>query len=168
VELSDFFDKLWFGYPNDLCHGKKGSKFRAQKMCEKLDPDQFKKILMNMEALIRFDRGDSKPDRWPHVSTFINQGYYDREIPSVAEQKLKIEAEKCQCGQDVIGPKYDTCEVCFYRKNDQWMNRRVAALKKMDILQEGMSYQQVIDRCKDVGTENGRFSLTKLFKDVRK
>jgi len=112
MEYDEFFKDFWFKYPKDLCHGKKGTKFNAQKACRKLKPEQYKEILMNMDALIRYDRKDMKPDRWPHASTFINQGYYDREIGSVAEMQERQSLGICSvegCNQEVHGPSFKTC-----------------------------------------------------------
>jgi hypothetical protein len=111
MELDDFFEKLWFEYPADLCHGKKGSKVAAKNAAKKLKADEYEGILRSMKELIRFDRKDPKPDRWPHVSTWINQAYYDRDI-DVQEQRAKIELAQCTeegCENEVHGSRFNKC-----------------------------------------------------------
>ena len=112
MTFDEFFGKLWFGYPKNLCHDKKGTKFNAQKACKKLPESEYERILMSMEALIKYDMKDAKPDRWPHLSTWINQGYYDREIGSTTEQRERQQLSICQtegCSLEVHGPKYKHC-----------------------------------------------------------
>ena len=111
TELEAFFKKLWFEYPSDLCHNKKGSKVAAKNAAKKLKPEEYEGILFSLSELIRFDRKDPKPDRWPHVSTWLNQAYYDRDI-DIQEQRAKIELALCSvegCENDVHGPAYDKC-----------------------------------------------------------
>lgn len=95
------FDTFWFSYPQDLSHKKKGAKPPAKRAWEKHSEEEQKRIHANMLALIKYDRHclqlGEKADRWPHVSTFLNQGYYDREIESVSEKI--VEKAKCKCGQ---------------------------------------------------------------------
>ena len=112
MKFDEFFGKLWFGYPKNLCHDKKGTKFNAQKACKKLPESEYEKILMNMEALIKYDMKDPKPDRWPHVSSWINQGYYDREIGSTTEQRERVAGKNCShdgCNAEVHGSAFSVC-----------------------------------------------------------
>ena len=106
----EFFKKLWFSYPRDLCHDKKGSKVAAQNAAKKIK-DDYERILMNLDALIKHDRKDPKPDRWPHVSTWLNQAYYDREI-NERDIQAKIELSECTeegCTNQVHGMRFDKC-----------------------------------------------------------
>jgi hypothetical protein len=160
ISFEDFFSKLWFCYPEDLCHGKKGVKFKAQKACEKLKPEQYNQILMNVEALKKYDRQDVKPDRWPHVSTFINQAYYDRDIGSATELKEKRESQICtECDQETIGPRYTVCP--------KHTETHAARLKMMSILKEigvatpGQSLQELSQSCQEWLRTNKGFG--KLF-----
>lgn len=116
-DLDDWFDRIWFKYPNDLSHKKKGARKTAQAAAEKIFKaggiEELKRIERNMDALIKHDRKEQsaggKPDRWPYVSSFLNQGYYDREINAEVEQKQRIEV-KCACGEvAVVGDKCPRC-----------------------------------------------------------
>ncbi len=118
AELQEWFDRVWFKYPKDLSHNKKGAKPPALKASEKIYKaqgiEELNRIERNIEALINYDRKELKaggrPDRWPHFSTFLNQGYYDREIESHAELQEKIERQHCQCGKEsVISGKCSRC-----------------------------------------------------------
>ena len=82
TEYPDKFIEFWETYPNELAHKKKGIKQKAFEAWEKLkDHDE---ILRKTRELIRYDRHclslGEKPDRWPHASSYLNGGYYDREI----------------------------------------------------------------------------------------
>jgi len=103
--VQELFNELWWLYNNHLCHKKKGAKPPALKAFEKIyksgGEEEVKRIIENTKALIRHDLDELKhggrPDRWPHVSTYLNQGYYDREIESY--EKLKERSPIiCRCG----------------------------------------------------------------------
>lgn len=111
TELEAFFKKLWFEYPSDLCHNKKGSKVAAKNAAKKLKPKEYEGILFSLSELIRFDRKDPKPDRWPHVSTWLNQAYYDRDM-DIQEQRARIELSVCcvdGCENQVHGLRFNHC-----------------------------------------------------------
>ncbi len=111
IEYTEDFNKFWHTYPTDLAQGKPGSKFKAFQAWEKLTPEEQERVQFDTEALIRHDRNDPKPDRWPHGSTYINGRYWERPIESKSE-KAPRESKFCQCGAETIGPRYDKCPKC--------------------------------------------------------
>jgi len=156
MTLEEFFQKMWFSYPNDLCHGKKGSKVAAMNACKKLKENEFDTVLANIEALKRYDRKDQKPDRWPHVSTFINQAYYDRDIGSTIELKEKLVLNTCAfvgCDSEVIGERYRNCAKHLPRDSrmDKVIKRaKYDAMNKRGLLPiEGEDKSVYAKRCRD-------------------
>jgi len=153
MNLDEFFNRLWFSYPEDLCHGKKGAKVPAKNACKKLKPEQYQTILDNVDALKRYDRKDQRPDRWPHVSTFINQAYYDRDIGSTVELKERQRLAGCQwndCQLEVHGSRYIYCTDHQYESTDPWKPFRKQAIKDMGLLPcKGESLKDWGQRCKE-------------------
>lgn len=138
-DLDAWFEKFWWGYGGQkgrLAHGKKGSKFKAkqaaQAILKKGGPQELERILDNMNALIKFDTQEldkgGQPDRWPHASTFLNQGYFDREIDrGEAEEKRQRSNPKCECGADAVAPIGSTlyCNECFIRTHEDCKRHRI-------------------------------------------
>ncbi len=124
--ITVWHDGLWFMYPNDLCESQKGSKQKSENAALKLKPneEERKRILGNVSALIKHDRFLKQKGkfvaRWPMVSTFINQAYYDREIGSHMEasvSKGEIQQEQCQeCGKPAFDRKL--CCWCYSKQHD--------------------------------------------------
>ena len=113
-DIQNWYKVLYRDYPNDLCHGKKGNEIPIKSAMRKKINSQgkFDEIIRNIKALIKYDRLDNKPDRWPLISTFLNQEYYNRNIGSTAELKEKQEVNKCciaDCKNDVVGESYPYC-----------------------------------------------------------
>lgn len=120
----EMFKKLWFEYPNDLCNKRKGSKQTALKAMEKLKLDEagFNKIMDNMRAQIRYDRKDPDAYRWPFLSTYLNQGRYDCDIPSMDTIKERQIGAKCLvegCNDEVHGPAFSTCGFHINNKDER-------------------------------------------------
>ena len=158
-ELKTWFDENWFLYPSDLSHNKKGAKPPALKAAEKIYKTsgiaELNRITENIKALIRHDKKELKaggrPDRWPHFSTFLNQGYYDREIPSYSEKT--IEKRLCNCGgPSVIG---DKCVKCYEGDKPQWKIEMYERLKKMGLQKlPDESKHDYAMRCRDYARAN--------------
>lgn len=128
-EFEQWFTSFWWLYPNDLCDKKKGSKFKAKQAAEKLYKkggiEELVRIKLNTEALIRYDNKEyqrnGRPDRWPHASSYLNQGYYDREIESVSEKHVPI-SSTCFCGQEAI--VMGQCHTCYYKNDSRELDRK--------------------------------------------
>lgn len=152
MELEEFVDKLWLTYPSDLCHKKKGTKVNAMKAAKKLKPEQYDKILLDIEALKKYDRKEPKPDRWPHVSTFLNSGYYGREIGSTTEQRERVAQKECQwdnCSFPVHGSQFKYCTDHQYESTDPFKPRRKKVMVKLGLVPEkGETRKQWADKCR--------------------
>ena len=112
IKYTERYNKLWHVYDNTLAHGKKGSKFTALTAFNKFNDEEQDRIIFDTQALMRHFKQQVKPDRLPHLSTWLNQRYFEQEIPSVSEKRI-VEDEKtckvdgCQCF--VHGVNYDVC-----------------------------------------------------------
>ena len=109
--IEEKFAAIWFGYPTDLCGGKRGGKANALKAFKKINPDhsEFYRMMENMKAQIRHDRKDKDAYRWPFVSSYLNQARYDDVIESEAERMDRVELRTCSienCNNDVHGMKF--------------------------------------------------------------
>lgn len=160
TELQEWFDRVWFSYPKDLTHNKKGAKPPAMKAAEKIYKsggiEELNRITGNIEALMRYDRAElksgGKPDRWPHFSTFLNNGYYDREIESYTE--LKKNQEKCKCGNPV--DIQELCLKCFETQPHDWKREMYDRLKAMGLAKrKDETKSEYAKRCRSVFMKGG-------------
>lgn len=123
-ELTDWSDKFWNLYPSDLSHKKKGVRKKAHDAIKKLKftQAQLDVVWVKTLQLMKYDRkclqmGD-RVDRWPHCSSYINQGYFDREIESTLAMETRIEGKKCACGKEAFNAgKFGwVCGACYNLK----------------------------------------------------
>ena len=134
-QINEWYKVLYQVYPNDLSHGKKGNEIPIKNAMRKKITSQakFDEIKLSIQALTRYDRMDKEPDRWPLISTFLNQEYYNRQIGSTAELKEKQCLKTCSvdgCNHDVHGEKYIVCSMHIPCQHDE---RLRAAWKKTGI-----------------------------------
>ena len=114
MTIDEMFNAFWFAYPTDLSRNKRGGKQNALKAFKKINPDQaeFYRMMENMKAQIRHDRKDADADRWPFVSSYLNQARYDDVIESEVDRKERVDLKTCcieDCRNDVHGSKYQYC-----------------------------------------------------------
>lgn len=112
--IEEMFEKLWTQYPADLCKGKRGGRQPAFKAFKKINPDEteFKRIMVNMKAMIRADRGDKDSYRWPFVSSYLNQARYDDFILPACTTSSPEQLEVCSvdsCNKKVHGQSFKFC-----------------------------------------------------------
>lgn len=169
-ELGEWFDRIWLKYPNDLCHKKKGARKPAQDAARKIHKaggmPELERIERNLDALVRYDRRDhgkgEKVDRWPHLSTWLNQGYYDREIE--AQPNTPRPRKNCGCGEpSTVGNK---CPRCYVRalgdKGQQPLSILSARLKQIGLARlDGESDSAWGRRCREYAMRHFK-SMTRL------
>lgn len=148
MNLAEFTTRLWTEYPMDLCHNRPGTKPNLEKAAKKIKVIEYKQILLDMDALKRYDRQEVKPDRWPHASRFLNGRYWERIVESVMHRKEKKEPEKCKCGNPVdIGPTGE-CVECYAKRTDKNKQKRKSVLQNISLYSPGQSRLEVIENCK--------------------
>ena len=112
IKYTERFNRLWHLYDNTLAHGKKGSKFTALTSFNKYSEDEQDRIIFDTQALMRHFKQQVKPDRLPHLSTWLNQRYFEQEIPSATETREKQQLSVCSvdgCTEPVHGPSFSLC-----------------------------------------------------------
>ena len=146
VKYTERFNKLWSIYDNQLAHGKKGSKFPAQKAFDKYSEDEQDRIIEDTKALMRYFKTQTKPDRIPHLSTWLNQQYFDQEIPSQTE-KQPAEVNYCHCGEPTVGPRYKVCAKHLESSAERLKMTQI--LKELGLLTQGQSLSELANRCRE-------------------
>jgi len=150
MNLAEFTARMWTEYPRDLCHNRPGHKARLETAAKKIDKNLYKQILLDMDALKRYDRKQHRPDRWPLISTFLNQRCWERLIDSVMELKKKEEkpTQYCKCGKPVDIAPTGECVECYAKRTDQNQQKRKSVLQNISLYKPGQSRAEVIANCK--------------------
>ena len=154
VKYTERFNKLWSIYDNQLAHGKKGSKFPAQKAFDKYTEDEQDRIIEDTKALMRYFKTQTKPDRIPHLSTWLNQQYFDQEIPSQTE-KQPAEVNYCHCGEQTIGPRFRVCHRHYETKEQR--QKLTSVLNSLGLYIPGQSLQELSKNCREYLQKNGAY-----------
>ncbi len=140
-----------------LHHGKPGVKHKCKVAIEKHfrgvkdKKAGMESLYRSTMILARYDLDDlakgGKPDRWPHGSTYINSKYFERDVESYAEAKIKRDAKICStqgCDKPCHGDKF---QVCQDHLPDSWAaDRRSHAIEKGFGIKEGESRADWIGR----------------------
>lgn len=150
MELPEFVNRLWTEYPRDLCHKRPGTKPNLESAAKKIKVTQYKQILLDMDALKRYDRLDKDPDRWPAASRFLNGQYWTRVLESVMHKKEKKPDKFCKCGQVVDIAPTGECVECYAKRTDPNQQRRKNALQSISLYSPGQSRSQVIENCREL------------------
>ena len=166
--ITVWHDGLWFMYPNDLCENQKGSRQKSLNAALKLksNEEERKRILGNTSALIKHDRLLKQKgkfvSRWPMVSTYINQAYYDREIGShmeVAVRTGELQVEQCkECGKPAFNRAL--CCRCYSNRHSDEGPTSVNVLREFArshgyARKAGESIPEYLKRCKEAAFSGG-------------
>lgn len=153
-DIEDWFEKDFWPYYRslkDLHDGNPGVKKTTLTACKKrLIGVSLERVLRKTKELAIFDiarkkKGEFVP-RWPYGSTFINQEYYDREIP---EQVKKVVKKQTLCDQPgcmmPAAPPHKQCIDCWgkisFKQSEGEASGRNELLRK-----NGESNQEYITR----------------------
>jgi hypothetical protein len=172
-ELEDWLKKFWFLYPNDLTEGKKGSKPKAISALWKLKPDndELERIWQNTLAKKKSDEKIKAKGgfvaRWPMISTYFNQAYFDADIPTDEEVEANIARYVCECGQPA-GPKWKgkrVCVECYVGKcDDIWKKDLYQMAVTLDggiLIKPNESKQEYNTRMRDLAFSKGLKQIRK-------
>lgn len=161
-ELTTWFEIFWQTYPADLSRKKKGSKQQALKSIEKINPDSNLRdtIITNLRELIRHDRleekAQGKVDRWPFVSTWLNQERWNmlEDITSYTSLNEKIAARKCRCGNEIN--IVNMCWSCHDEKHPPDYSLNKKAMRKNDLTKKPEeSRPEYNEKCRQWLVKNG-------------
>jgi len=159
MDLPEFVNRLWTEYPRDLCHHRPGTKPNLESAAKKIKVTQYKQILLDMDALKRYDRLDKDPDRWPAASRFLNGQYWTRVLESVMNKKESKPDKKCKCGQPVAIRM--ECINCYSKRTENRQKHK-ENLSDIGLYSPGMSIAELSKKCKERGSVNGTFSPSHL------
>ena len=151
MTLEEWFDtKLW-PYYRSLSHlhdDRPGIKKKAWERVEKMNltEEDMTHIYDKTLALAKYDmkrrQSNKEVDRWPHLSTYLNQGYFDREIDRYSDlarqDREKEDKESCQCGLPVTHPM-GNCYICYSRlseKHDPLRTEKIEVWKRHGLAQK--------------------------------
>ena len=149
MDITEFVNRLWTEYPRDLCHKRPGTKPNLESAAKKVKVTEYKQILLDMDALKRYDRMDKDPDRWPAASRWLNGQYWTRVLESVMQKKEKKPDKFCKCGQVVDIAPTGECVECYAKRTDQNLHKRKNVLQDLGLYKEGQSRSEVIANCRE-------------------
>lgn len=155
------FERWWTYYRSlkSLTHNIPGIKQKAEKAWDKLglnnDPDAAKRVYENTLELARYDlkriEAGDKIDRWPHGSTYLNQGYFEREIDSYDKICESVKRRYCHCGQVVSHKETNLCQHHYSMDRGILMDELRDYYKKNNLKRkQDESRESHIDRMKQV------------------
>ena len=156
----EYFEELWKKYPSDLCHGKKGAKKVALESWNKyfkagFNEAEAEKILHQTKIGAAHCRKDIKPDRWPFVSTYINQERFGDVLEYGQEKEERTVLSGCikqGCNCEVHGSEYKHCteHTLEYMDNITGRSRqRHNILVDLGLYKQGQSLQETARKCRE-------------------
>ena len=164
-QIKDWFiHQFWPVYPGKWCRAGKGGRGEAMnaflKKKKDADQEELNRILGNLKAQIRADKG--KPDRkwWVIGKTYCNNESWEDPVEDDLDQE--IEKKLCKCGQPV---EVNTeCLKC-YDKRAEDKQVHMQNLKALGLLTPGLSLSELAQRCKEHLLKDGTWdSLQKSLK----
>lgn len=156
MTLEEMLNKLWWAYDSDLCHNKRGGRAVALRALSKRignppDEQKFNLILEGTKAHVRYAKTQKEPDRFPFISTWLNQFRDQDQVPSMDFQaKEKVQLSECVidgCRNDVHGLHFDYCSAHIPSQHDELLRQ---AWIRTGISKRDPDYlQQCRDYCKE-------------------
>lgn len=158
TDTDAWFEELWQTYPSDLAHKRKGRREAALRAVNKLKPneDLRSKILVSLRELMRHYRNELKmtgrTDRWPYLSTWINQKGWTEVLEKSASELKAEDTRRCGCGNKAewTGAGKVLCFECYDKTyGDPNRAARKAELERLGLVESGDDKAAVINRCRD-------------------
>ena len=147
-QIKDWFiHQFWPIYPGKWCRSGKGGRGEAMnaflKKKKDADPEELRRILENLKAQIRADKGN--PDRkwWVIGKTYCNNESW--EDPIEAEEEPG-ERKYCKCGQPT--EVRTECLKCYSKRTE---NKQVHMknLKDLNLLTPDLSLSELASACRE-------------------
>lgn len=155
-ELKDWvYKEFWPKYPREW--GIPGSRAKLLKyvLRDKPSVEDRDEILIALDLQKRFSKKKVRVGefvKWPHASTWYNEGRYTDEIESSVELKERTEVKTCQfdgCGELIHGSNFIFCVDHLYQVTDPWKPYRKRSLIKMGLVpQKDEDLGTWFNRCK--------------------
>ena len=157
-KITDWFiHEFWPVYPSKWCRNGKGSRQKALNSMLKQKPndEERKRILGNLKAQIRADKGNPNRCFWSIGLTYVNNQMWEDTIET-QEELPSEELKKCsQCDNRVIGPQYNVCEKHTESHQDRLNMMKI--LKDLGLAYPGQSLQQLSQSCREYLQTSGAF-----------
>ena len=155
-QIKDWFiHQFWPSYPGKWCRNGKGSRQQALNSMLKHNPDEDERtrILGNLKAQVRADKGNQNRKWWCIGVTYVNNQMWEDTIE--VEDEITTERKYCQCGEETIGPQYRTCPKCLETKEQKQVHLK--RLAELGLHQPGLSLQELSQNCREYLRTSGAF-----------
>ena len=148
-QIKDWFiHQFWPVYPGKWCRSGKGGRQEALnaflKKTGNADPEELARILGNLKAQIKADKGNENRKWWVIGKTYCNNESW--EDPVEDDLEPETHPKYCQCGQ----PREIKME-CMKCYNERTENKQIHMqnLKDLELLTPGISLSELANRCRE-------------------
>ena len=163
-----FIHEFWPVYPSKFCRNGKGSRQKAlnSMLKHKPDADERRRILGNLKAQVKADKGNPNRLYWSIGTTYVNNQMWEDAIES-NDEEVKEDLRRCKCGKDyIIGPKYEVCGKCLETKQEKLAH--TTRLKELGLLTPDLSLSELAKNCREWLSQRktSGIPLVKTLKDL--
>ena len=150
-----FIHQFWPVYPSKWCRNGKGSRQQALNSMLKHSPDEQERsrILGNLRAQVRADKGNQNRKWWCIGVTYVNNQMWEDTIE--IEEETKKDTKFCQCGEETIGPRYPVCPKHLETKEQE--HKLTSVLNSLGLYSPGQSLQDLSENCREYLQKNGAY-----------
>ena len=149
-----FIHQFWPVYPGKWCRAGKGSRQEALNSMLKYNPDEEERtrILGNLKAQIRADKGNSNRKWWVIGKTYVNQKIWE---DTIELEEVTRDSKYCQCGKETHGPRYKECTDHVMEKHGDMLGKisqatlRKQVLKDIGLPVQGVSLSELANLCRE-------------------
>ena len=151
-----FTHEFWPVYPSKFCRNGKGSRQKALNAMLKIKPgaEERRRILSNLKAQVRADKGNPNRIYWSIGTTYVNNMMWEDEIES-QDEDVPRETNFCHCGEPTIGPRYKVCPKHLESSAERLKMTQI--LKELGLLTQGQSLQELSKNCREYLQKNGAY-----------
>jgi len=158
-QIKDWFiHQFWPIYPCKWCRSGKGGRGEAMnaflKKKKDADAEELRRILENLKAQIRADKGNQDRKWWVIGKTYCNNESWEDPVEDNDESSTKAVIGKCHCGELNIGPRFDVCPKHLETKTATLEITK--NLKELGLLTEDQSLSGLANRCREYLQTSGK------------
>jgi len=155
-DIKDWFiHQFWPVYPGKWCRSGKGGRGEAMNAFLKKKPtadsEELSRILGNLKAQIRADKGKSDRKWWVIGKTYCNNESWEDPVEDDLDQE--VGKKYCKCGQPA--EIKTECLKCYSERTE---NKQVHMknLKDLELLTPGISLSELASRCREHMLPSGK------------
>ena len=151
-QIKDWFiHQFWPIYPGKWCRSGKGGRGEAMnaflKKKKDADPEELRRILENLKAQIRADKGNPGRKWWVIGKTYCNNESWEDPVEDNDEQSTKAVIGTCHCGEPNIGPRYSVCPK--HTESHAQRLEMMSILKQIGVAMPGQSLSELSQKCRE-------------------